>query len=45
MKMQAHWQTDVLAGFALGTATGLWAHERNMHATVSVLPHGFAAQP
>ena len=25
MKLQAHWQTDVLAGFAPGTATGVLA--------------------
>jgi membrane-associated phospholipid phosphatase len=42
MKVQAHWQTDVLAGFALGTAAGIWAHERKMPLIVSVLPHGFA---
>ena len=40
MKVQAHWQTDVLAGFALGTATGIWAHQRNVPLIVSVLPHG-----
>ena len=42
MKVQAHWQTDVLAGFALGTAAGIWAHERNVPLIVSVLPHGFS---
>ena len=40
VKVQAHWQTDVLAGFALGTATGIWAHQRNLPIIVSVLPHG-----
>jgi undecaprenyl-diphosphatase len=40
MKVQAHWQTDVLAGFALGTATGIWAHERNVPVSVSILPRG-----
>jgi undecaprenyl-diphosphatase len=42
MKVQAHWQTDVLAGFALGTATGIWAHERKVPVTVGILPHGIS---
>jgi membrane-associated phospholipid phosphatase len=42
MKVQAHWQTDVLAGFAIGTAAGYLAHERNSPLVLSVLPHGFA---
>ncbi|MGA8007444.1 MAG: phosphatase PAP2 family protein [Burkholderiales bacterium] len=29
MKSQAHWQTDVLAGFALGSAAGYYAHKRS----------------
>ncbi len=41
MKSQAHWQTDVLAAFALGTATGWYAHSRDLPFTLSVLPHGF----
>lgn len=41
MKSQAHWQTDVLAGFALGTAAGWYAHERKSPFILSVLPHGF----
>ncbi len=37
MKQQAHWQTDVLAGFALGTATGYYAHHRD--SPFSARPH------
>jgi membrane-associated phospholipid phosphatase len=41
MKVQAHWQTDVLAGFALGTTTGWLIHRRSgMPFTLSVMPHG-----
>ena len=39
MKVQAHWQTDVLAGFALGTATGVLAYKRDTPFVLSVLPH------
>jgi PAP2 superfamily protein len=41
VKVHAHWQTDVLAGFALGTATGYLAHSRDSPVILSVLPHGF----
>ena len=41
MKVQAHWQTDVLAGFALGTAAGYFAHTRDSPLILGVLPHGF----
>jgi PAP2 superfamily len=40
MKVQAHWQSDVIAGFALGTGIGWWMH-RNPHPFIlSVMPHG-----
>ncbi|HQT27242.1 MAG TPA: phosphatase PAP2 family protein [Burkholderiales bacterium] len=42
MKVQAHWQTDVLAGFALGTLSGYYAHSRQKSLTVELLPGGFA---
>ncbi len=41
MKTWGHWQTDVLAGFALGTFTGYLAHERKTPFLLSVLPGGF----
>jgi hypothetical protein len=41
MKLQAHWQTDVLAGFALGTATGWFMHSNpGTPYTLRVMPHG-----
>jgi membrane-associated phospholipid phosphatase len=40
MKVQAHWQTDVLAGFAIGTVAGYYAHTRETPLVVSVMPHG-----
>lgn len=41
MKVQAHWQSDVLAGFALGTGVG-WIMHRNPDTPyiLSVMPHG-----
>jgi len=41
MKVRGHWQTDVLAGFALGTMAGYYAHDRHNPFILSVLPHGF----
>jgi membrane-associated phospholipid phosphatase len=43
MKVQAHWQTDVMAGFALGAAAGYFAHNREAAFTLSMLPHGVMA--
>ena len=40
MKSQAHWQSDVLAGFALGTLTGYYAHQRDSPFILGVMPHG-----
>lgn len=41
MKVQGHWQTDVLAGFALGSLSGYYAHNRDSPFVLGVLPHGF----
>ena len=42
MKVQAHWQSDVIAGFALGTGVGWLTHSHEGTPFVlSVLPHGF----
>jgi undecaprenyl-diphosphatase len=41
VKAHAHWETDVLASFALGTATGYLAHTRDGPVILGVLPHGF----
>jgi len=40
MKVRGHWQTDVLAGFALGTASGYYAHNRNSPFVLSYMPNG-----
>ena len=42
MKSQGHWQSDVLAGWVLGTAFGYWASERKVPLLVEVLPHGLS---
>jgi len=40
VKVNAHWQTDVLASMAIGTALGVYAHARPIPISVSILPHG-----
>ena len=42
MKSQAHWQTDVLAGWALGTAVGYWSTTRKVPISVALLPGGLS---
>lgn len=39
MKEWGHWQTDVLASWALGGVTGYWAYTLDTPLILSVLPH------
>ncbi|MGH8113673.1 MAG: phosphatase PAP2 family protein [Rhodanobacteraceae bacterium] len=41
VKVHGHWQSDVLAGWALGTAAGIWAGRRKSPLILSWLPGGF----
>lgn len=40
VKVRAHWQSDVLASFLIGTAIGAYTHSRASSLTVGVLPRG-----
>ena len=42
MKSQAHWQSDVIAGWALGSAVGYWSSTRRLPLSVQVLPKGIS---
>ncbi len=42
IKNQAHWQTDVIAGWAIGGLSGWYAHSRDTPILIEILPHGVA---
>ena len=42
MKSQAHWQSDVIAGWVLGSAVGYWSTTRTTPLTVQILPKGLS---
>ena len=41
VKQGAHWQTDVIAGWALDTGFGYFAAKNESPFVLSILPHGF----
>lgn len=41
VKVRGHWQSDVLVGWALGTAAGIWAEHRKSPLILGWLPGGF----
>jgi len=42
LKSQAHWQTDVIAGFLLGSGVGYWSAHRGTPLSVEILPKGLS---
>jgi undecaprenyl-diphosphatase len=40
VKAQAHWQSDVVAGWAVGGLAGWYAHERDSPVLLQVMPNG-----
>lgn len=41
VKVRGHWQSDVLAGWAIGTVAGIWASRRKSPLILGWLPGGF----
>ena len=41
VKVHGHWQSDVLVGWGIGTAAGIWAAHRQSPLILGWLPHGF----
>lgn len=41
VKVHAHWQSDVLVGWGVGTAAGIWASHRDSPLILGWLPGGF----
>lgn len=41
VKVRGHWQSDVLVGWAIGTATGIWAAHEKSPLILGWLPGGF----
>jgi membrane-associated phospholipid phosphatase len=41
VKIRGHWQTDVLAGFAVDSLAGYYAHSRDNPFILTALPQGF----
>jgi undecaprenyl-diphosphatase len=41
VKVHAHWQSDVLVGWGIGTAAGIWAARREHPLVLHWLPGGF----
>ncbi len=42
LKSHAHWQTDVIAGWALGSGVGYWMTQRETPFSVQILPKGLS---
>jgi hypothetical protein len=42
LKSHEHWQTDVIAGWALGSAVGYWSTTRATPISVQILPRGLS---